>query len=59
MENIFKNENYIKIYNILESTLEIIKENCNSIITNTGCPAELRASLDTILYPATQLKLMN
>ena len=57
MENIFKNENYIKIYNILESTLEIIKENCNSIITNTECPAELRASLDTILYPATRLEI--
>ena len=57
MDNLLKDEDYITVYKILDPILEILKEKSIYIISNSECPAELRAPLDTVLYAATRLEI--
>ena len=52
MKRILEQEDLVIIYDILNSIIEFLKVKCNDIVSNDVCPAELRASLDSIIYAA-------
>ena len=52
MKRILEQEDLVIIYDILNHIIEFLKGKCNDIVSNNVCPAELRASLDSIIYTA-------
>ena len=57
MDNLCKFEDLVTAYDIIHPILEIIKEKCIYIVSNSECPAELRAPLDSIIYAANKLEI--
>ena len=57
MNQILKDENYISIYEILKSLLEITKEKCIYIISSKECPKDLWSLLDSVLYAVSHLEI--
>ena len=57
MDNLLKDEDLITAYDLLLPILEIVKEKCIYIISNSECPAELRAPLDSIIFAANKLEI--
>ena len=57
MDNLLKAEDMIVAYEILLPILEIVSEKCIYIVSNTECPAELRAPLDSIIYAASRAEI--
>ena len=57
MDNLLKAEDMIVAYDILLPILEIVSEKCIYIVSNTECPAELRAPLDSIIYAASRAEI--
>ena len=58
MDGILRNEDLIAAYDILIPLTEILKERCTYIITNNECPSELRANLDTAIYAARRIEIV-
>ena len=52
MKRILEQEDLVIIYDIINRIIEFLKGKCNDIVSNDVCPAELRASLDSIIYAA-------
>lgn len=57
MESLMREEDYITVYDILGPLCEILKEKVTYIMTSKECPADLRASLDTLIYSSTRLEI--
>ena len=57
MDTIIREEDMITVYDILGPLCEILKERVTYIISNTECPPDLRAQLDSILYAATRMEI--
>ena len=57
MDNMLKDEDYVEIYKVLYSTIEIIKEKCTYIVSNKECPTDIRAQLDTLIYSSKRLEI--
>ena len=55
MDSIIREEDMITAYDILGPLCEILKERVTYIISNSECPPDLRAQLDTVIYAATRL----
>ena len=56
-ENIFKEENYIIIYDILDPILEQLKDECIIIVSKKEFPSDKRALLDSVLYSAPHINI--
>ena len=57
MDTIIREEDMITVYDILGPLCEILKERVTYIISNTECPPDLRAQLDSVLYAATRMEI--
>ena len=55
MDGILRNEDLIAAYDILIPLTEILKERCTYIVSNSECPIELRAHLDTAIFSARRI----
>ena len=56
-ENIFKEENYIIVYYILDPILEQLKDECIIIVSKKEFPSDKRALLDSVLYSAPHINI--
>ena len=57
MDTIIREEDMITVYDILGPLCEILKERSTYIISNTECPPDLRAQLDSVLYASTRMEI--
>lgn len=57
MDGILRNEDLIAAYDILIPLTEILKERCTYIVSNSECPIELRAHLDTAIFSARRIDI--
>ena len=57
MDGILRNEDLIAAYDILIPLTEILKERCTYIVSNSECPIELRAHLDTAIFSARRIEI--
>ena len=57
MDTIIREEDMITVYDILGPLCEILKERVTYIISNTECPADLRAQLDSVIYAGTRMEI--
>ncbi len=56
MDTIIREEDMITVYDILGPLCEILKERVTYILSNSECPPDLRAQLDSVIYSATRLE---
>ena len=56
MDSIIREEDMITVYDILGPLCEILKERVTYIISNSECPPDLRAQLDSVIYASTRLE---
>jgi len=57
MDTVIREEDMITVYDILGPLCEILKERSTYIISNTECPPDLRAQLDSVLYASTRMEI--
>jgi vacuolar protein sorting-associated protein IST1 len=57
MEGLMREEDLITVYDIIGPLCEILKEKVTYIMTSKECPADLRASLDTLIYSSNRLEI--
>ena len=57
MDTIIREEDMITVYDILGPLCEILKERVTYIISNSECPPDLRAQLDSVIYASTRVEV--
>ena len=57
MDTIIREEDTITVYDILGPLCEILKERVTYIMSNTECPPDLRAQLDSVIYASTRMEI--